>query len=136
MSPASYLAAPPRAVAGIVAPVFRTATIPAVWNWAIYGALIVGFLAATGALALLLVRALEAWRAFKRLRRGIGRELERLADLGEVTADKLGAATDTAKLEPSLAQLRVDLARFAVLRQALDEAQDAFRRIAWIYPSK
>jgi MFS family permease len=140
MSPASYLAAPPRAVAGIVAPVFGAATIPGVsnsaWNWAIYGALIVGFLAAVGALALLLVRALEAWRAFKRLRRGIGRELERLADLGEATADKLGTATNTAKLERSLSELRVDLARFAVLRQALDEAQEAFSRIAWIYPSK
>jgi hypothetical protein len=107
-----------------------------VWNWAIYGALIVGFLAGGGALALLLVRALAAWRAFKRLRRGIGRELERLADLGEATADKLGTATDTAKVDESLSRLRIDLARFAVLRLALDEAQDTFRRLAWIYPSK
>jgi hypothetical protein len=107
-----------------------------VWNWTIYGALIVGFLAGVGAVALLLVRALATWRAFKRLRRGIGRELERLADLGEATADRLDTATDTGKLDASLSQLRVDLARFAVLRQALDEAQDAFRRIAWIYPSK
>ena len=136
MSPASYLAAPPRAVGRIVAAVFCTATIPGVWNWAIYGALLVGFLAGAGALALLVVRALEAWRAFKRLRRGIGRELERLADLGEATADKLGTATDTAKVEESLSRLRVDLARFALLRQALDEAQDTFRRLAWIYPSK
>ena len=67
MSPASYLAAPPRAVAGIVAPVFGAARIHDVWNWAIYGALIVGFLAGGGALALLLVRALAAWRSFKRL---------------------------------------------------------------------
>jgi hypothetical protein len=136
MSPASYLTAPPRAVAGIVAALFHTATIPGVWNWAIYGALIVGFLAGSGALVVLLVRVLETWRAFKRLRRGIGRELERLADLGEATADKLGTAADTAKLETSLAQLRVGLARFAVLREALDEAQDTFRRLAWIYPSK
>src|SRR4051794_446421 len=118
MSPASYLAAPPRAVAGIVAPVFGAATIPGVWNWAVYAALVAGSLAAAGALVLLLVRVLEAWRAFKRLRRGLGRELERLADLGEATADKLGTATDTATLESSLSQLRLDLARFAVLRQA------------------
>jgi hypothetical protein len=107
-----------------------------VWNWAIYGALIVGFLAGAGAAALLVVRALEAWRTFKRLRRGVSRELGRLADLGDATADKLGAAADTAKVEESLSRLRVDLARFAVLRQALDEAQDTFRRLAWIYPSK
>ena len=106
------------------------------WNWAIYGALTVVLLAGAGALALLAVCALAAWRALKRLRRGVGRELERLADLGEATADKLGAATDTAKLDTSLSRLRIDLARFAILRQALDEAQATFRRLAWIYPSK
>ena len=106
------------------------------WNWAIYGALIVGFLAGTGALARLAVRALAAWRGLKRLRRGLGRELERLADLGDATADKLGTATDTATLDSSLSRLRVDLARFAILRQALDEAKDTFTRLAWIYPSK
>jgi hypothetical protein len=109
-----------------------------VWNWAIYGALIVGFLAGSAAAAYLLVRALEAWRALKRLRGGIGRELERLADLGEATADKLETitVTDSAKVESSVTRLRVDLARFAVLRQALDEAQDTFKRFAFVYPRK
>jgi hypothetical protein len=107
-----------------------------VWNWAIYGALIVGFLAGSAAIAYLLVRTLDAWRAFKRLRRGIGRELEHLADLGEATADKLETATDTAKVESSLSRLRVDLARVAVLRQAFDEAEDAFKRFAFVYPRK
>jgi len=107
-----------------------------VWNWAIYGALIVGFLAGAAALAYVAVRALEGWRAFKRLRRGIGRELGRLADLGETTADKLGTATDTEELESSLSRLRLDLARFAVLRRALDEAQDTFRRFALVFPHK
>jgi hypothetical protein len=109
-----------------------------VWDWAIYGALIVGFLAGSAAIAYLVVGALEGWRAFNRLRRGIARELERLADLGEATADKLEAITvaDMAKVESSLTRLRVDLARFAVLRQALDEAQDAFKRFAFVYPRK
>ena len=106
------------------------------WNWAIYGALIVGLVAGCAATAYLAVRALEAWRTLKRLRRGLGGELERLADLGEVTADKIGAATDSAKLESSLSGLRVDLARFAVLRRALDEAQDTFKRFALVYPRK
>jgi hypothetical protein len=107
-----------------------------VWNWAIYGALIIGFLAGSAALAYLVVRALTGWRTFKRLRRGIGRELGKLADLGEATADKLGTATDTAELESSVTRLRVDLARLAVLRAALDEAQDTFRRFAVVYPRK
>ena len=81
---------------------------------------------------MLVVRSLEAWRALKRLRRGIARELERLADLGEITADKLETATDTAKLETSLSRLRVDLARFAVLQRAVDEAQEAFMRFAFV----
>jgi hypothetical protein len=109
-----------------------------VWNWAIYGALIIGFLAGSTAIAYLVVRGLEAWRAFKRLRGGIGRELERLAELGEATADKLETVTvaDSAKVESSLTRLRIDLARFAVLRQALDEAQDTFTRFAFVYPRK
>jgi hypothetical protein len=107
-----------------------------VWDWAIYGALIVGFLAGTAAIGYLLVRTLDAWRAFKRLRRGIGRELERLADLGEATADKVGTATDTAKVESSLSRLHADLARFAVLRQAFDEAEHTFKRFAFVYPRK
>ena len=110
--------------------------MPGVWNWAIYGALIVGFLAGGGALTLLVVRVLAAWRSLKRLRRGLARELERLGDLGEATADKLATASDTTKLEASLSRLRIALARFAILRSALDEAQDVFRRLAWIYPSK
>lgn len=103
------------------------------WNWAIYGALIAALLAGFAAIAYLAVRALEGWRALKRLRRGVGRELERLADLGEVTADKLETATDTATLESSLSRLRVDLARFAVLRRALDEAQEPFRFLALVF---
>ena len=104
------------------------------WDWSVYGALIVGFLAFWGTAALLAVRVLRAWRALKRLRRGIGRELERIADLGEQTADKLGTATDTATLDASVSRLRVDLARVAVLRRALDEAGDVFRPLAWVFP--
>ena len=136
MSPASYLTAPPRVAEPDCSTGFPHGYDPGVWNWAIYGALIVGFLAGSAAIAYLVVRALEAWRALKRLRRGLGRELERLADLGEATADKIGAATDSPKLESSLSGLRVGLARFAVLRRALDETQDTFTRFALVYPRK
>ena len=56
-------------------------------NWAIYAALAVGFLAVAAGLVFLAVRLLEAWRAFKRLRRHLRRELGRLADLGERTEE-------------------------------------------------
>jgi len=107
-----------------------------VWDWAIYAALILGAIAVLGATAFLLIRVRDAWRAQKRLRRGIARELERLADLGEATADKLAAPTDTEKVETSLSRLRADFARLAILRQAFDEVGDTFRRVAWVFPRR
>ena len=106
------------------------------WDWAIYGALIVGALAIVGAAAVLAVRLLQGWRAFKRLRRHLARELMRLADLGEITAEKAGAATDTTDLERSIGRLRADLARLAVPRAALDEARGSFDPVAWVIPRK
>jgi hypothetical protein len=107
-----------------------------VWDWLIYGALIAGFLAGSAAIAFLIVRGLQTWRSFKRLRRGIARELVRLADLGEITANKLEVATDVAEVEESVARLRGSLARLAVLRQAIDEAQDTFTRFAFAMPRR
>jgi hypothetical protein len=107
-----------------------------VWNTAIYGALIVGFLVGSAAIAYLAVHVRDSMRALKRLRRELGSELERLADLGEVTADKLETAADTARLESSLTRLRADLARLAVLREALDEANQTFDRMGLAYPRK
>jgi len=105
-------------------------------NWAVYGALIAGFLAVSGAIAFLVVRILQGRRALKRFRRQLGKELERLADLGEQTAEKVETATDTAELDESLGRLRVTLARFAVLRAALDEATGAVARVTAVYPRK
>jgi hypothetical protein len=105
-------------------------------NWVIYAALAVGFLAVVAGLVFLGVRLLEAWRAFKRLRRHLGRELERLADLGERTAESGARALDTSELDASLRRLRVALARFALLREAIDEATGTFGRFAAVYPRK
>jgi len=88
----------------------------------IYAALAAGAVAVLAALGFLVVHVLQGFRALKRLRRHLGKELERLADLGEATADKVAAASDGAAIEASVARLRVSLARLAVLRAALDEA--------------
>jgi len=92
------------------------------WNWLIYAALAVGVPAALAGLALLAVRLLQARRSFKRLRRHVARELDRLADLGDATVTKLERATDTDELDRSLASLRMSLARITVLREAYAEA--------------
>jgi hypothetical protein len=105
-------------------------------DWAIYGALIAGFLAVSGAIAFLVVRLLQGRRTLKRVRRHTAKELERLAALAEQAAEKVGAANDTAELIESLGRLRVTLKRFAILRAALDEATDAVTRVTAVYPRK
>jgi hypothetical protein len=106
------------------------------WNWLVYAALIVGALATLGTLALLAVRLLQAWRGFKRLRRHVASELDRLADLGEATVAKAEHATDTAELDRSLASLRISLARLAVLREAVHEVSDTVGLVTAFVPQK
>jgi hypothetical protein len=105
-------------------------------EWAIWTALIAGALAVFASLGYLVVRVLQGWRTVKRFRRHLGNELERLAEAGERAAEAAARATDTTELDQSLGRLRVSLARFAVLREALDEATGAFGRLTAVYPRK
>ncbi|HET7568888.1 MAG TPA: hypothetical protein VFJ91_12920 [Gaiellaceae bacterium] len=106
------------------------------WDWAIWAGLIAGFLAVAGALAFLGVRILQAWRDFKRVRRHLVKGLDDLAAKGEQTVEKAAAAGETEELAASLARLRRTLARFAVLRAALAEAQDTFGRVTAFVPRR
>jgi hypothetical protein len=119
MSPASYLAAPPRVA---VVDCTTAVTIPAMWNWLIYAALVAGAAAILAGLVFLAVRVLRAWRDLKRLRRHLAKELLRLADAADRMADSVGRASDTSQLEERLGHMRGSLAQFAVLREAVDEA--------------
>lgn len=92
------------------------------WDWLVYGALILGALTVVASLALLAVRVLQAWRSFRRLRRHVFRDLDKVAEKMEATLDKVEAASDTSELDASLARLRRSLARLALLREAWDEA--------------
>jgi site-specific recombinase len=104
------------------------------WDWAVWGALILGFLAGTAALAALAVRARAAWSDVKAAHLTAIRRLDELIAKGETTADKIAAAGDTAELQDSLVRLRVSLARLAVLRDALDDARAGFRRVTAFVP--
>ena len=132
MSPASYLAAPPRVAGGIVAP---RSTIVHV-DWAIYGALLFGGISVLGTAAFVVVRALQGWRTLKRFRRHLGRALQDLADKAEHTGEIVERVSDQRELEDTLAHLRVGLATFAVLRTALDEVGESLTRVAAVYPRK
>ena len=106
------------------------------WDWAIWAALILGGLTGIAALVLLALRARQAWRAFEDTRRTVVHGLADFAARAEAVADKVAAAGDTAELQESLGRLRVSLARLAVLRAAIDDAQDTFGRVTAVVPRK
>jgi hypothetical protein len=106
------------------------------WDWAIWAALVVVGLTGIAALVLLVVRALEAWRALTETRRAVLGGLDGFAAQAEAVADKLAVAGGTAELQESLGRLRLSLARLAVLRAAIDEADETFGRIIAIVPHK
>ncbi len=87
-----------------------------------YGALIASALLVAGALALLVVRVLQGWRDLKRLRRHVFRDLDRLFERVETSAEKATSLADTSRLEASFARLRASRARLSVLRVAFAEA--------------
>ena len=112
-------------------------TIGPMWDWAIWAALILAFLAGIAALALVVVRVLEAWRDLKRTRRRAIRRLDAFAAKNEATAERLATAGDTVELQESLGRLRVSLAQLAVLRNALDEAaEETVDRVIAFAPRK
>ena len=97
--------------------------------WAIWAALIVAVLAVLAALVFLVIRLLQGWRAFKRFRRHLGKELDRLADAVERTSAAAERASDTRRLDQSVGHLRSTLAAFAIVRDAFDEATGGVRRL-------
>jgi hypothetical protein len=106
------------------------------WNWAIWGALIAAALAVSGALGLLVRRAIGTWRDVKDARRDVVHRLDMLASRVEETTEKVAAAGETAELQESVGRLRVSRAQLAVLRAALDDAHDTVGRVTAYLPRK
>jgi L-fucose isomerase-like protein len=105
------------------------------WDWAIWGALIVILVAGTAALALFVLRARQAWRDARDTPRDVLRRLDEFSRQAEAVAEKVAATGDaTTELESSIERLRVSLAQLAVLRAALDEATGTVGRIAPYLP--
>ena len=99
------------------------------WDWLVYGALIAGVLAFVAAAVFLLVRVLQAWRSFKRLRRHVFRDLDRVLEKTERTLDTVTAVSDTSRLDAAVASLRLSLAEVALLREAIGEATALIPRL-------
>jgi hypothetical protein len=106
------------------------------WDWAIWAGLVLGTTAGIAALALLVVRSLEAWRAFQQTWGAVVEGLDAFAAQAGAVADKLAAAGDTAELLESVGRLRVSLARLDVLRAAIDDVDGTVGRVTAYLPHK
>jgi hypothetical protein len=106
------------------------------WDWAIWGALLVAGLAGIAALALFAMRAWNAWRDVRDRRTDGLRRLDEFARKAEAVADRLQTAGNTAELQSSRERLRVSLAKLAVLQAALDEVDGTLGRVTAYVPRK
>ena len=105
-------------------------------DWFIYGALIAGAVAITISTVHLVRQVKDAWRALRELQARLAVTLGDLAAGSEHTSELVERLSDRPDLERSLARLQVSLARFAVLRQAMDEVDDSLTRLVSVYPRK
>jgi hypothetical protein len=97
-------------------------------------ALGVGVVAATAGLVVAARAGLQAWRTFRSVTSAASDALADLTAKLERLADS--APTHGPQLEQSSGRLKLSLARFAVLRSALDEATDAVAPLRLLYPRK
>jgi len=100
-----------------------------VWDWAVWGALVVAICSGIAALVLLVRRVLEAFRSFKTAYSGGVAGLSSLAAKAEDTAAKAERAGDTCELREAVARLRGAIAQLTILRAAL---ADADRQLWWV----
>ena len=124
MSPASYLAAPPRVAGGMIAPVVSLTML----------ALLVGILAVGGSVAYAIRQGLRLWRDVKAFFRGFGEATDGLAQ----SLDKLSAfePPDVGRVTDSAERLRRSSAELSVLLHALSRVREQWAGLAAIYPRK
>jgi hypothetical protein len=124
MSPASYLTAPPRVAATIVAPVV-----------AFWIALAVLLLAVVGGIAYAVVRGIALWRQVKRIGGTFSAESARIADATADIQEHLDRASASGvSLGDAGERLAVSRAKLDVQLQALREARQTMRRLLWFLP--
>ena len=124
MSPASYLTAPPRVAATIVAAV--------VGFWIALAVLLAGVV---GGIAYAVVRGLSLWRQVKRTGGTLGAETARIADATADIQEHLDRASASGtSLGDASARLAVSRAKLEVQLGAVREARQTMRRLLWFLP--
>ena len=135
MSPASYLTAPPRDAANIVAPLVSTGKAVSVRVMVFWIALAVLLVGVVVGIAYCVVRGLQLYRDAKRASGRITAEMERISDVTlsiERHSAKAAAAAD--RLHGATGRLALSRARLDVQLAAIREAQAQLRRTFWFIP--
>ena len=100
------------------------------WDWAVWGALLVAICSCIAAIVPLLTRTRDLLRDFKRVNsravESLG-ELAAKAELAAAKAERVG--DDTEALQESVARLRRSIAQLVILRAALAEVDEQY---GWI----
>ena len=100
-------------------------------------ALILALVLTVAAVTYATLKGLEAFRAFKRLGRVLGSELDRISAATDGIERHLALAAESGtKLEASLTRLRASRARLNVLTSALGDVRAAVGRITGVVPRK
>jgi ABC-type transporter Mla subunit MlaD len=108
-----------------------------VWDVVVWAALAAAVVAGTGAAVRLGLAVLRFFRTLKGSRRALFAQLDSLAAAAEEVGQRAASAGgDTERLTRALARLAASRRRLDVLRQALDEAGDAFAWFRLVYPRK
>jgi ABC-type transporter Mla subunit MlaD len=107
------------------------------WDWLVWAALGVAIVVGIAAIGRFVVSLLRFLRDFKRARRALFRELDRVgaaaAEIGERAAVADGGSE---RLTAALDRLAASRRRLAVLQSAVDEVSDAVGRVTVFYPRK
>jgi phage-related minor tail protein len=123
MSPASYLTAPPRDAASIVAPSGRKTAVTmlgmALLSWISPLFFVV---AIVGSIAVAVARGLGVWRSFRRFSKVTSAAIGNVLDTAtEVERHAVALAAGTERLDAALTRLEESRAQLAVIRAAASE---------------
>jgi hypothetical protein len=99
------------------------------WDWAVWGALVVAICSGIAGIVVLSVRLREALRSVKRARSGAMESFGAVAAKAEVAAAKAESASDARELQESVARLRGSIAQLMILRAALAEVEE---QLGWV----
>jgi hypothetical protein len=138
MSPASYLTAPPRVAAPIVAPPGSEDTVVTMAGMALLAWISLLFLvvAVVGSVSLATVRGLRTWRA---VRAFSGATTGALDDVSRIAAEAerhaVSLSEGNARLGAAVTRLQSSLAQLAILRSAASDARAVFD-VRSVFPRK